>query len=187
MKDLLPLTDSELLALSIETPSAFGVIVDRYETAFLRRAVSVLRSKEEAEDAVQEVFVKIYVKAKTFKALEGASFSSWAYKILANECYTRYQKLIKQKRLLSPLSPEAAEIIADESVEVVAEQKFTKEYALTLISKLPLLLKRVTHLHFIDGLPQKTIAEQEGVSPEVVRTRIHRAKQFMKKYLYLYA
>ena len=187
MKDLLSLTDSELLALSIDTPSAFEILVNRYETAFLRRAVSVLRSTEEAEDAVQETFVKIYIGAKKFRFVEGASFSSWAYKILSNQCYTRYHKLVRERRVSTPLSPEAEELIADQSHEAEADSKFTREQALTLISKLPLLLKRVTHLHFIDGLPQKDIADKEGVSPEVVRTRIYRAKQFMKKHLYQYA
>ena len=185
--DFKSLSDSELLALSIDEPKAFEGIVDRYEAAFLRRAVSVLGSREEAEDAAQEAFVKIYIKAKSFKAVEGASFSSWAYKILNNHCYGRYKKLSRERMISYPFTPLAEEIVADESIEVEREKKFSREYALTLISKLPLLLKRVTELHFIDGLPQKNIAEIEGVSPEVVRTRIHRAKQFMKKHLYQYA
>ena len=62
-------------------PELLGVLIDRYEAAFLRKARSILYSPEEAEEAVQDVFTRIYVYADRYQPQEGASFSSWAYAI----------------------------------------------------------------------------------------------------------
>ena len=86
------LTDQELLQLSLKRPAVFEVLVSRYEDAFLRKANSVLHNNEDSEDVVQETFTKIYLNAGRFQPQEGASFSSWAYKILINTCYTFHQK-----------------------------------------------------------------------------------------------
>src|SRR5262245_59938532 len=91
------LADAELLALSIEKPAYFEEIVARYQRAFVRKAVSILRDDNDAYDAVQETFVRIYTAARRFKPQEGASFSSWAYKILVNQCYTAYKKKHKHE------------------------------------------------------------------------------------------
>ena len=79
--------DVEILQESISQPTAFALIVDRYQSAFLKKAGYILRNDDEAEDAVQDTFVKIYANANKFVEREGASFSSWAYKILLNTCY----------------------------------------------------------------------------------------------------
>ena len=70
--------DEELLKLSLEDPRYFSMIVDKYQDAFFRAAVRVVKQKEEAEDIVQEAFTKIYMNAPKFQKQEGASFKSWA-------------------------------------------------------------------------------------------------------------
>src|SRR3989344_1239857 len=75
-------SDEELLAVSVAHPSLFALLVRKYEAAFLRKALSIVREQEEAEDIVQEAFTKIYLNAKKFAPQEGASFSSWGYQIL---------------------------------------------------------------------------------------------------------
>src|SRR3989344_3093502 len=88
-------TDEEVLAASVAHPSLFALLVRKYEEPFLRKALSIVRAQEEAEDVVQEAFTKIYLNAAKFKKQEGASFSSWGYRILINTALTHYQK---QKR-----------------------------------------------------------------------------------------
>src|SRR5512146_75715 len=85
-------SDEELLALSVAHPSLFALLVRKYEEPFLRKARSIVRDEEDAVDVVQEAFTKIYLNAKKFKPQEGASFSSWGYRILINTALTQYQK-----------------------------------------------------------------------------------------------
>jgi len=81
-------SDEELLALSIKKPEVFGILLDRYQNAFLRKSQSVVFSREEAEDIVQETFTKIYTNAHRFEVVPGASFKSWGYRILLNTSFT---------------------------------------------------------------------------------------------------
>ena len=96
-QDVKNLPDEEILAISLVSPSVFEILVDRYQSAFLRKAGSIVKRKEEAEDATQETFVKIYLNAKKFKKEKaGDSFKNWAYKILVNCAISRYGKLKKK-------------------------------------------------------------------------------------------
>jgi RNA polymerase sigma factor (sigma-70 family) len=180
-RDIKILPDAEILALSVEKPSFFEEIVARYERAFVRKAVSILRDENDAYDAVQECFVRIYTAAKKFKPQEGASFSSWAYKILVNQCYTAYKKKHKHDLISLEFVPEIVEVVPDQAGIEELERRFTKDHLLSLLSKLPVILRRVVELHFLEGRPQKEVAEMESVSNAVVRSRIYRAKKELVK------
>ncbi len=172
--------DEEILALSIKQPSLFGIIVDRYEEAFIRKAVRIVHGQEEAEDIVQEAFTRIYMNAARFQPQEGASFKSWAYKILLNVTFTHYQKLKKGVASRVDLGPEFYEVLPD-----LQSQEFEKEslrdYVASIISRIPDNLGHVLKRYFIDGVPQKEIADEEGVSVGAIKTRICRAKKEFKK------
>mgnify|MGYP000874367205 FL=1 len=88
--DARELPDEELLLRSNGQPWLFAVLLDRYEAAFMRRAVSIIRDERDAEEIVQDTFTKIYLHAASFRPQEGAKFSSWAYRILLNTSYTYY-------------------------------------------------------------------------------------------------
>ena len=90
--------DEEVLAASVTHPSLFAILVRKYEEPFMRKALSIVRVREEAEDVVQEAFARIYLNAAKFKKQEGASFSSWGYRILINTALTHYQKQKRKER-----------------------------------------------------------------------------------------
>jgi DNA-directed RNA polymerase specialized sigma24 family protein len=69
-------SDEEILAASVVHPSLFALLVRKYEEPFLRKARSIVHDEIAAEDIVQEAFTKIYLNAKKFKTVEGATFSS---------------------------------------------------------------------------------------------------------------
>src|SRR3989344_6165705 len=85
--------DEAILSASLRNPNLFGVLVDRYQEAFLRAAQRVVKTREDAEDIVQETFAKIYKNAKKFKKQAGIEFKSWAYKVLVNTSFSHYQRL----------------------------------------------------------------------------------------------
>jgi len=174
-------SDEEVLEAVRQDPEVLGVLIDRYEAAFLRKARSILWSPEEAEEAVQDVFTRIYVYADRYQQQEGASFSSWAYAILTRLCFTRYQKLKKQRERIQELEPETYERLRD-TADFVEELTAKDEVAIAL-ARLPEVAAKTLSLQFLEGKTQEEIAEQEGASVSAVKTRVHRAKKLFKKSL----
>lgn len=172
------LPDEEILKLSLEEPEAFEIIVDRYKDRFHRSAKRIIGIYD-ADDAVQEAFVRMYIHAPKYVKKGDIKFSSWAYSILIRVCYTLYKK--NKRRATFNLDPEITSQIEDFSENDLKEYRFDRDYLLSLISKLPSLLKRTLELYIFDQKTEKEIAEIEGVSYQVVRVRIHRAKSKLKE------
>lgn len=172
-------SDEEVLAASVRDPEQFRILVRRYQDAFVRKADAVVRNREDAEDIVQEAFAKMYLNAERFKKVEGATFKSWAYRIVLNTAFTLYQKKKRERTKIAPLSPELYETLRDSHNEF--EKQEVSEYLISVLSKMPEHMERVLKLHFLLGLSQKEVAEVEGTSVGAIKTRIHRAKKEFKK------
>ncbi|MDE2038156.1 MAG: RNA polymerase sigma factor [Patescibacteria group bacterium] len=175
------LTDSDILKASLERPALFAQLVERYQVPFMRKAAAFLGDEEDARDAVQETFVRIYSAAKRFRAKEGASFASWAYAILINQCRTAYRKAQRAELSVSlDGDGELADVIPDREELERAESRLSAEYLMSMLSRLPEIMRRAVSLHFLEGLSEKEVARREGVSHGVIRTRIYRAKKRLR-------
>jgi len=172
-------SDEEVLALSVVHPSCFGEIVDRYQEAFMRKVIRIVFVKEEAEDIIQETFTKIYVNAARFKKVDGAKFSSWAYKILINTAFTHYKKLKRKDELVSNVEYDFLASFPD-SGERDIEKQDLRDTVISLMSRIPSHLARVLTLQFIEERSQEEIAAIEGISVSAVKTRVYRAKKELK-------
>ncbi len=180
-EELTTATDEEVLRAAQKNPAAFEVLVDRYEAAFLRKAKSILYSKEDAEEVVQDTFTRIYVYADRYVPQEGASFSSWGYTILTRLAYTRYKKLSNLRKTQVPMESETYERIADTSD--FRDELVVKDEVLVALAKLPEAAARVLRLQFLEGKTQEEIAQTESSSVSAVKTRVHRAKKLFKQAL----
>ncbi len=174
--------DEEILAASLNKPALFKILVDRYQEAFIRKAVGILRNHEEAEDIVQETFVKIYLHGKKFKKMEGIEFKSWAYKILVNTAISRYRKISKkwQAESADPLDLELASEKNLSTEDIVLESE-TKSITADLISRLPKPLARLVSLYYIEDKPYKEIAERESITIPALKMKLFRAKKMLKE------
>ncbi len=182
-------SDVEILRESLANPASFAALVERYQGAFLRKAGHILRNADEAEDAVQDSFVKIYVGAKKFKEQPGASFSSWAYKILVNTCLTRYRKLRRQHSAIFNLDERELEVLAPRSLldqrslgEVggeVGDWHTRLDYLVSLIPTLPAVLRRAITGYGLEGWSYEDLAAAEAISPGAARTRVSRARRLL--------
>lgn len=175
------LKDEEILAASLEQPALFKILVDRYREAFIRKALGILRQREEAEDIVQETFVKIYFNGKKFTKYDGIEFKSWAYKILMNTAISRYRKISKkwQAESADPLDLETA-IERNFSTEDLVLEGENKSMVADLISRLPRPLARLVSLYYIEDKPYKEIAKQEGITIAALKMKLFRAKKLLK-------
>ncbi|MEZ4200570.1 MAG: sigma-70 family RNA polymerase sigma factor [Candidatus Paceibacterota bacterium] len=109
------LSDEELLARSRKEPWVFAALLDRYQDAFMRKAMSIIHNELDAEEIVQDAFTKIYINADRFEPQEGAKFSSWGYRILMNTAFTRYQKRVKEGQRFTNIDPEFEQLIGERS------------------------------------------------------------------------
>lgn len=174
--------DEEILAASLSKPALFKILVDRYQEAFIRKAFGILRSQEEAEDIVQETFIKIYIHGKKFKKIQGIEFKSWAYRILVNNAISRYRKISKkwQAESADPLDLELASEQSLSTENIVLESE-NKSITADLISRLPKPLARLVSLYHIEDKSYKEIANRESLTIPALKMKLFRAKKMLKE------
>lgn len=168
------LSDEEVLIRSQNQPWLFRVLVDRYEAAFLRKARSIVFNPLDAEEIVQDAFTKIYVHATKFSPQEGAKFSSWAYRILMNTAFTRYQKLIKEGQRFTNIDPEFEQFIGERKEHSGFEQR--RDGIDRILVQLPGHFAYVLRLHYLERWSHQQIAEETDENVGTIKARIHRAK-----------
>ena len=180
MSETLP--DEEILRLALKEPAHFSLLVDKYQDAFLRKAVGIVKKQEEAEDIVQETFVKIYRYGHRFKKEAGIEFKSWAYKILMNTAFTSYQKLKKNMGNVEYLDPVLYdEKLPDESIGDFASMNDAKTTVQGVIEKMPEHLGRLLKLYYLEDKSYKDICKIEKISLTTLKMRLFRAKRLFEK------
>ncbi len=173
-------SDEEVLALSVVQPSLFAILVRKYEEPFLRKAMSIVREREGAEDIVQEAFTKIYLNAAKFQKQEGASFSSWGYRILINTALTHYAKRKRRGEMTVELDEEIWALIPDKNLRQF-ERKELEDVVASVLTRMPEALARALSSFFLEGKSQEEIAKEEHMSVGAIKTRVHRAKREFKR------
>ncbi len=173
------LSDEEVLERSQKEPWLFAVLLERYQDAFMRKARSIVRNELDAEEVVQDAFTKIYIYAGRFEVREGAKFSSWAYRILMNTAFTRYQKKIKEGQRFVNIDPEFEQFLGEKSEHTAFEEK--RDAIDRVLAKLPGHFVYVLRLHYLEHWSHADIAEETGESVGTIKARIHRAKQAFRK------
>ena len=177
--ELHALTDELLLAESLESPSAFEVLMLRYQREFLNRAHAVVKSRDEAEDVVQEAFVRIYRFAPKFSAKNG-TFRAWSLTILMNVARTRYQKQAKERGTFAKLEDAHYESLAapDEHSDFL-----DKDEVISVLAHVDDDTAEILTLAYIEDVPYQDIAERKGTSVGAIKARVHRAKAAVRNAL----
>ncbi len=173
------LTDEDLIMRVKAKPWLFSILLDRYQDAFLRKALGIVRNKDDAEEVVQDTFTKIYINADRFKVQEGAKFTSWAYRILMNTAFTRYQKLVKEGKRVVSIDPEFEHMIGGRQEHSGFE--VTRDAIDRILVRLPGHFAYVLRLHYLERWSHKDIAKETGEEVGTVKARIHRAKEAFRK------
>lgn len=173
VRELNTLSDEELLQHSLEAPSSFEVLMLRYQREFLNRAQAVVKSRDEAEDIVQETFVRVYRFAPKYKR-ENGSFKSWSLTILMNVARTKYQRNAKERGTFAHLEDEHYVSLADPRNE--HEEYLDREEVMRVLGKVDEDTARLLTMAYIDDLPYQEIAEKEGTTVGAIKARVHRAK-----------
>jgi len=166
-------------------PAVYEVLMRRYNQRIYRVVLSITRNDSEAEDVMQEAYVRAYQHLGEFEGK--AKFSTWLTKIAV------YEALSRVRRLTRTGSPKS---FSDESLDVMdtvksderdpERQMYDQELKLVLqraIQSLPDSYRSVFVLRVVEGLDVNETAAALEISAESVKTRLHRGRALLRKEL----
>ena len=175
-------TDEELVALTLKNQDFFVCIVERYEPKLMRyiRRISAA-TQEDAEDLLQEIFVKVYRNLYGFDT--SLKFSSWIYRISHNQVVSHWRKTrMAQNVLKFEGNEDYLKILSsDEDLAQNVERKFTAEEVRRIINKLDEKYREVLVLKFLEGKDYQEISDILQKPLGTVATLINRAKKQFRK------
>ena len=164
---------------------AFEEMVHRYKKMVINVCFRLTEDQENAEDLAQEVFFRIYQKARTFRGR--SKLSTWIYRIAVNRSlnHLRKQSSFVQKRSTSSDPETLKEMPAPHhnSPDTVYENKEDRQLINKALDSLPEKQRTAFILHHWEGLSYQEIAEILKSSLSAVESRIHRAKNSLRKVL----
>lgn len=163
---------------------SFAVLVERHQERLIRLCYRLLHNREEARDAAQEIFLKAFKSARTFKP-RGKVYT-WLYRIAVNHCLNR----LRRRKVVQFFSfgelggsgsdPGEDEILFDPMDEapgpeqqLAARRRFQRTRE--LIDKLPASQRTVLVLAKFEGFSYREIAEVMQITESAVESRLFRA------------
>ena len=187
--------DAPLVAALLRDDSdATDQLVERYGSRVYRLALRITGVEQDAEEVAQDALLTIVRKIHTFKG--ESAFGSWVYRITANAAY---EKLRSRRRkineialddVLPSLGVDGRHFAPMEDwssrVDEQAAQGELRRALTAAIDALPPDYRTALVLHDVEGVANLEIAETLGVSLAAVKSRVHRARLFVRKELSSY-
>lgn len=156
---------------------AFSILVERHSQMFFAAAYRVCGNPVEAEDIVQDAFLKLWTKPQRYDASKGVKFTTWFYRVVTNVGIDAARKKKPQS------SPDVIDFMADKAD--LADENLSKnqeqaalEHA---IQALPERQKLALNLCFYEGLTNKEAADVIGVGVKALESLLMRAKKSLKE------
>jgi RNA polymerase sigma-70 factor (ECF subfamily) len=167
--------------------SAFAEIVDLYQDKLYHMANRMLNNRHEAEDVVQDTFLRVYKNLDRYD--ETMKFSTWIYRIATNLCIDRLRKRKPGFSLdaetsdhegLDGYSMLPSDERTPESETLLSE---TRQLIRGAIDTLPAKYKSVMVLRYLEDLSLQEVGDILGMPVTTVKTRVHRGREFLRKKL----
>jgi RNA polymerase sigma-70 factor, ECF subfamily len=180
-------SEQSLIARAREgSRTAFGELVRRHSHRVYGMSFRILKNREDAEDNLQNVFCKAFGKIRQFEG--NSQFSTWLTRIAINEALMMLRKRRPEQAAASAdeegklagqeTSPELRDLRADPE-----RQYLTKELAAKALDALHPTLKHTFLLQKGEGWTSRELAEAFGITPELVKSRIFRARVRLRQRL----
>ena len=170
---------------------AVEALVGAYGDRVYRLAIRITGNASDAEEVVQDALWTVVRKIDTFR--EAAAFGSWVYRITANAAYQKLRRRRSQRHEVSwdDLGPafddtgQPAEVAVDWSKRLTdpALEAELKSVLLGAIDELPSDHRTAFFLHDVEGLSNPEIAETLDLKLGTIKSRVHRARLFLRRRL----
>ncbi|WP_028775395.1 RNA polymerase sigma factor [Shimazuella kribbensis] len=159
--------------------SAFESLVERYKRHVYYQAVTMLNDTIEAEDVLQEAFIKAYFSLENLKS--SYAFTSWLSRIVYNLCNDRIKKRDREKVVVSEWLDNKIENMGDSKLPI--EQKQMQIDLYQAMKSLSPEHRSAIILREVHGYSYQDIAEIMGVPEGTVKSRIHHARLTLREEL----
>ena len=188
--DYARLSDGELASrIAGRDVAAVRLVTGRNNQRLYRTAWSILKDRSEAEEAVQDGYLKAFDAIETFAGK--SSLSTWLTRIVVNEALSRRSRAQRRSRLLNHelvvvLEEYREKLMAGsvtQSPEKVLMRRQIAKLLETAIARLPDTFRPVFVLREIEGLSVEDTAEALQIPEETVKTRLFRARRRLQKEL----
>lgn len=174
-------SDKDLVALSQKGDrAAFGQLCEKYYSMVSILAYQKIRNRTDAEDVVQESFVRAYRAIESLR--EGEKFPGWLYRITLKICLDHLRKVNRRDPTV-PLDEDAHAGASAEAAGAELENREEHGKIARAIEKLPDKYRLVITLRFVDKKSYRDIAEQLGEPDGTIANRIHRAVKMLQNAL----
>jgi RNA polymerase sigma-70 factor (ECF subfamily) len=167
---------------------AFAELVELYKDKIYHLAYRMLNNKHEAEDAVQETFLRVYTNLHRYD--EQQKFSTWIFRIGTNHCIDR---LRKRKHSAYSLDAEMPDGEGNDYYSMLPANEDTPEDQIILsetqqqirkaINMLPEKYKSVVILRYLQDMSLQEISDVLDMPVTTVKTRVHRGREYLRKKL----
>ena len=158
---------------------AFSTLVNRYHDRCLRLATHIVGNTDDAEDAVQESFLRAYRHLGSYQ--ERDKFSAWLLRILVNQCRTSATRSKKHGLLLSLHDDDA--LTLPSSTASISDQHAQSEDLAAALRQLNPEQREAIALRFSDDLSFDEMAAVTGVGVSALKMRVQRACQRLRALL----
>lgn len=177
--------DIEVIHVYLATQAAlcFGLLYNRYSAKVYSKCISLLKDENLAQDATQEIFMKIFLNLAKFG--EKSKFSTWIYSITYNYCIDYIRRKKKEKNLFSDEMEKAPDIVDEVPDRALLEMEVYKLKA--VLNDIPSGDRAILLMKYQDEMSIKEIAGILDKSESAIKMKIKRAKakaQKMKKQLF---
>jgi len=170
-------SDQELVTLTLQDQENFVCIVERYQAALLRyiHRISNL-SSEEAEDVLQDIFIKIYTNLNDFD--QSLKFSSWVYRITHNQVISNFRrnKARPQSVDLEIESEHIMSLASKLDLEKEVDGVYLREAIEKVLSEMDIKYREVLILKFLEEKSYKEISDILKKPMGTIATLVNRAK-----------
>jgi len=181
-EDFLNKTDQELVTLTLKEKEHYGFLIQRYEEKLKRYIVRLSGGRvEDANDVLQEVFIKVYRNLNGYD--HSLKFSSWIYRIAHNETITFLRK-INRKPTTYNFDIDAIQVKTlkeDLNIEKEIDKKRLAYDVAKVISRLNPKYKDVLSLRYVEDKDYKEISDILKKPAGTVATLLRQAKEEFKK------
>lgn len=166
---------------------AFERLMRRYNRRLYRLARATLRDRTEAEDALQDAYIRAYRSMRQFRG--EASLSTWLSRLVINECLARMRRSTRRQRVVSIVSPhipiESPPMFVDEadSPDRALGRAQMRDLLERKVDELPENFRTVFVLRAVEELSVDETAASLGIPEETVRSRHFRARTMLRESL----
>ena len=182
-QELTDATDAELVVTALAgNTQAFDTLVNRYRRAMLTIAQQIVRNPADAEDVVQDAFLRAFEALPQLADLN--RFGAWLHSITRNRALRFYKNagLYQPQKDMEPYLNREADTSAVDPARIV-ERKLTLQAIRDAVQELPTDYQAVIELYYWAEMPQKRMAEFLSLPLTTVKWRIHKAKELLKTIL----